>query len=95
MTATDPAGPWSDPVVVQGAPGIDPDLFFDEDGRLWYTGQQKPKDPEFIDQKEIWMQELNLETFQLMGERFICGVAHVMAYGQKGHIFIKMRVDIT
>ena len=70
ITATNPAGPWSDPVVVQGAPGIDPDLFFDEDGRLWYTGQQKPKDPEFIDQKEIWMQELNRETFQLMGARY-------------------------
>ena len=70
ITATNPAGPWSDPVVVQGAPGIDPDLFFDEDGRLWYTGQQKPKDPEFIDQKEIWMQELNRETFQLTGARY-------------------------
>ncbi len=70
ITAANPAGPWSDPVVVQGAPGIDPDLFFDEDGRLWYTGQQKPKDPEFIDQKEIWMQELNRETFQLTGARY-------------------------
>ena len=70
ITATNPVGPWSDPVVVSGAPGIDPDLFFDDDGRLWYTGQNKPKDPEFIDQKEIWMQELNLETFQLMGERY-------------------------
>jgi alpha-N-arabinofuranosidase len=69
ITATNPAGPWSDPVVVQGAPGIDPDLYFDEEGRLWYTGQHKPNNPEFIDQKEIWMQELDLETFQLIGAR--------------------------
>ena len=69
ITATNPAGPWSDPVVVQGAPGIDPDLYFDEEGRLWYTGQHKPNNPEFIDQKEIWMQELDLETFQLIGVR--------------------------
>lgn len=69
ITATNPAGPWSDPVVVKGAPGIDPDLYFDEEGRLWYTGQHKPNNPEFIDQKEIWMQELDLETFQLIGVR--------------------------
>ena len=33
-------------------------------------GNKKPKDPEFIDQKEIWMQELNRETFQLTGARY-------------------------
>ena len=70
ITAKDPAGPWSDPVVVKGAPGIDPDLFFDEDGRVWYTGNHKPKDPEFKDQKEIWLQELDLKTFQLKGTRY-------------------------
>ncbi len=69
ITATNPAGPWSDPVVVQGAPGIDPDLYFDEEGRLWYTGQHKPNNPEFTDQKEIWMQELDLETFKFIGAR--------------------------
>jgi xylan 1,4-beta-xylosidase len=34
VTATDPAGPWSDPVWIR-APGIDPDLFFDEDGKTY------------------------------------------------------------
>ena len=32
----DPRGPWSDPVFVD-QPGIDPDLFFDEDGAVYYT----------------------------------------------------------
>jgi beta-xylosidase len=36
-TATDPAGPWSDPVRVPGVPGIDPDLAWDEDGTCWCT----------------------------------------------------------
>lgn len=31
-TAVDPAGPWSAPVRVPGALGIDPDLFWDTDG---------------------------------------------------------------
>ncbi len=34
MTATDPAGPWSDPVWID-VPGIDPDLFFDDDGKTY------------------------------------------------------------
>ncbi|WP_151737543.1 glycoside hydrolase family 43 protein ['Paenibacillus yunnanensis' Narsing Rao et al. 2020] len=32
----DPRGEWSDPVYVD-QPGIDPDLFFDEDGSVYYT----------------------------------------------------------
>jgi xylan 1,4-beta-xylosidase len=37
VTATDPAGPWSDPVRVPDALGIDPDLAWDEDGSCWLT----------------------------------------------------------
>ncbi|MFE9404188.1 glycoside hydrolase family 43 protein [Streptomyces sp. NPDC006530] len=37
FTATDPAGPWSDPVRLPGVPGIDPDLAWDEDGTCWCT----------------------------------------------------------
>lgn len=33
FTATDPAGPWSDPVLLPGLIGIDPDICWDEDGR--------------------------------------------------------------
>jgi len=36
VTATRPEGPWSDPVFV-AQPGIDPSLFFDEDGSVFYT----------------------------------------------------------
>jgi alpha-N-arabinofuranosidase len=35
VTARDPAGPWSEPVWLEDAPGIDPSLFFDDDGRCW------------------------------------------------------------
>ncbi|MET9909359.1 glycoside hydrolase family 43 protein [Streptomyces sp. NPDC006476] len=37
FTATDPAGPWSDPVPLPGVPGIDPDLAWDEHGNCWCT----------------------------------------------------------
>lgn len=36
VTAKDPAGPWSEPVRV-AQEGIDPSLFFDEDGSVYYT----------------------------------------------------------
>jgi alpha-N-arabinofuranosidase len=36
VTATDPAGPWSDPVWVEGG-GLDPSLLFDHDGRVLVT----------------------------------------------------------
>jgi xylan 1,4-beta-xylosidase len=36
VTATDPAGPWSEPVRLDRE-GIDPSLFFDDDGKAYYT----------------------------------------------------------
>ncbi|MER5835793.1 glycoside hydrolase family 43 protein [Streptomyces sp. NPDC002130] len=37
FSATDPAGPWSEPVRLSGIGGIDPDLAWDEDGTCWCT----------------------------------------------------------
>lgn len=35
-TASGPAGAWSDPHVLKNVDGIDPFLFFDEDGKVFY-----------------------------------------------------------
>lgn len=37
FTATDPAGPWSDGLVIEGAIGVDQDLAWDEDGTAYMT----------------------------------------------------------
>jgi alpha-N-arabinofuranosidase len=37
--ATDPAGPWSEPVWVKQL-GIDPSLFFDDDGKVYLTHEE-------------------------------------------------------
>ena len=71
ITADNPSGPWSDPIHILGAPGIDPDLFFDDDGRVWYVGNQMPKNPNFNGEGEIWLQELDLNEFKLIGERHL------------------------
>lgn len=38
VTAKDPAGPWSEPIWIRDFGGIDPSLFFDEDGKAYLTG---------------------------------------------------------
>ncbi|MDL4840280.1 glycoside hydrolase family 43 protein [Aquibacillus rhizosphaerae] len=71
VTATDPAGPWSDPIWLEGAPGIDPSLFFDEDGKAYYTGNRPPlKGKQYPKHNEIWLQELDLEKKELVGPTF-------------------------
>lgn len=69
VTAADPRGPWSQPVILEDAIGIDPSLFFDDDGRAWYTANRMPPDPEYPGQTEIWLQELDLKNMKLIGER--------------------------
>lgn len=71
ITANNPAGPWSDPIHIEGAPGIDPDLFFDDNGRVWYVGNQAPENPSFDGEGEIWLQELDLNEYSLIGERHL------------------------
>ena len=71
ITANNPAGPWSDPIHIEGAPGIDPDLFFDDNGRVWYVGNQAPENPSFDGEGEIWLQEIDLNEYRLIGERHL------------------------
>ncbi|GAB2762447.1 glycoside hydrolase family 43 protein [Streptomyces bullii] len=37
FTATDPAGPWSDPIRLPDVHGIDPDLAWDDESNCWCT----------------------------------------------------------
>ncbi len=69
ITADSAAGPWSEPHVIDGAPGIDPDIFFDDDGRAWYVGKHSPAKPNFPGEGEIWLQEIDTDRWALIGER--------------------------
>ncbi len=71
ITAEDPAGEWSDAVIIQGADGIDPSLFFDADGKMWYCGNMLPDVLAYPEHKQIYLCELDPETFQFKGERRI------------------------
>jgi xylan 1,4-beta-xylosidase len=69
VTAENPAGPWSEPYWLKDAPGIDPSLFFDEDGKAYYTGTRAAEEGKYFGDHEIWCQELDLKTMTLIGER--------------------------
>lgn len=68
VTASDPAGPWSDPVWLD--PHVfDPSLFFDDDGKVYYTRRGE---------RGVVQAELDLAAGRLVGEprriveKFIC-----------------------
>lgn len=68
VTADQPEGPWSEPVLLN-APGIDPTIFFDGD-KAYYLGTQEkgPEESKYYGDNIVWLQELDLEKGQLVGE---------------------------
>ncbi|HZL09158.1 MAG TPA: glycoside hydrolase family 43 protein [Prolixibacteraceae bacterium] len=73
VTATNPAGPWSDPVLLSGIGGIDPSFFFDENGKAYIVNNDNAPDnkPLYNGHCTIRLQEFDLETQKLIGERKI------------------------
>ena len=69
ITAENPSGPWSDPHIIEGAPGIDPDIFFDSDGKVYFIGTHNPGDMNSNGIGEIWVQELDIKNWMLKGKR--------------------------
>ena len=69
VTATDPAGPWSEPHWLEDVPGIDASIFFDEDGACYVvgTGNVWP-DGKGGMRQGIWAAPFDIERFQLSGE---------------------------
>lgn len=79
VSAKDPAGPWSDPVFIEEAPGIDPELFFDDDGKTYYVGSSqgkwgRPRRWKWEDR--IYLQEIDLEKGKLLGEKVYLTSGH-------------------
>lgn len=65
VTATDPAGEWSEPQWLPEADGFDPSLFFDDDGRAWWTATREVRSP---GQTEVWMREFDPVGLKLIGD---------------------------
>ena len=91
VTAKHPAGPWSDPIWLHKA-GIDPSLFFDDDGRIWLHGTRLAEPGEWFHQTEVWLQQLDRETLQPFGEEYVLwtGALKGAVWAEGPHIY---RID--
>ena len=61
--ASDPAGEWSDPVWIDQT-GIDPSFFFDDDGKVYYTGNT----PWEVKEQGIYQFEIDIKTGKKLTE---------------------------
>lgn len=89
ITSEQIEGPWSAPHIIEDAPGIDPDIVFDEDGKIWYVGTHVPENPNFNGEGEIWLQELDLDDWSLKGERYFLwrGALYYGTWAEGPHIY--------
>jgi xylan 1,4-beta-xylosidase len=89
VTATNPAGPWSEPVWLDSAPGIDPSLFFDDDGRVWYTSTRQAEQGYYQGHTEVWLQELELGSMRLIGEPRVIwdGAVKGAVWAEASHLY--------
>ena len=88
MTATDAAGPWSDPHWLTDAEGFDPSLLFHE-GRCWYVGTRLRESPDWHDQTDVWLRELSLDTLTLIGDEHVLwhGAVEGAVWSEGPHIY--------
>jgi xylan 1,4-beta-xylosidase len=69
VTATNAAGPWSQPTELRFE-GIDPSLFFDDDGRAWMVNNGAPEGRATYDgHRAIWIQEFDHANKRMIGPR--------------------------
>ena len=73
ITATDPAGPWSDPVWLPDLEGaIDPSLFVDAEGQAWILNNGPPQGmPEYEGHRAIWIQKFDIARQATYGARTV------------------------
>ena len=72
VTANDPRGPWSEPHFLKGAVGIDPSLFFDDDGKCYYIGtRDNPDGAKYYGDNAIYVWELDLNKWEFVGDYHI------------------------
>ncbi len=92
VTATDPRGPWSEPHWLTDAVGIDPSMFFDDDGKAYFTGTRRASNSNgFPAEQEIWVSEIDVEKMCLTGPRTAIwrGALRKAASPEAPHIYKK------
>lgn len=80
VTATDPAGPWSDPISID-ADMFDPSLLFDDDGTVYYTRRGAMHD------KDVVQAEIDIKTGRLLTPLRSIGVGMVSDDAEGPHLY--------
>jgi len=61
---------WSDPIELNDVRGIDPSLFFDEDGRAYILNNEEPSYPaEYSGHRAIWIREYDWKNGKTIGPK--------------------------
>ncbi len=73
VTANHAAGPWSDPVWIPQINGIDPSMFFDDDGKAYilYNSIAPDDKPLYNGHRTIRLYEFNLDSLKVSGQEYI------------------------
>lgn len=89
MTAPQAEGPWSPPVFLEEAGGIDPDVFEDEDGTVWWTGTRLAADPLWEQQTEIWTRPVDLDAGVFTGDEHVIwhGAVQGAVWAEAPHLY--------
>lgn len=70
ITAKNPAGPWSNPIFTPAVNGIDPSLFFDDNGKVYITYNSDAPDnkPLYNGHRTIRLIEYDIATQKTIGD---------------------------
>ena len=70
ITTKNPKNGWSDPVYLPAVKGIDPSMFFDDNGKAYiiYNSVAPDDKPQYDGHRTIRMYEMDLATLQTKGE---------------------------
>lgn len=73
VTARDPAGPWSDPTWLPEVQGIDPSIYFDDDGKAYIMYNSNPPENKSLypGHRTVRMYEFDASKLKVVGEEKI------------------------
>lgn len=89
VTADKPEGPWSDPIWIKQANGIDPSLYWDESGDCWYSGAGRLNEKRWENENAIYIAKMDTETgkFLTAKKQVSSGHANNAMYTEGPHIY--------
>jgi xylan 1,4-beta-xylosidase len=73
ITAKDPAGPWSNPIILPEVKGIDPSIFFDDNNKAYiiYNSDAPDNKPTYSGHRTIRIYEIDPMNLKVAGEEKI------------------------